>query len=379
MIAPLTPVRLPLQATTVKWSSVCSPDVSGLFTGCLRPSSPLRVFYFVYRSGTCRRPPIRKPGCCKGLVSDRAVRRYGTERHDRGLSAYTAKARPLDPDVVYRGIIMAVSGAIGARGNDFGVGLPKFAQIVATIASEIHRGQLSGQLPTERELCKQFSVSRATLRRALSALAETGQIQPSWGRGWFVVHEAVSEPPNALLSFSELAEGRRLPPSTKIIDLSTRPADLDEADLLRVAPGSRLLLLERLRFLDNVPIVLQRSLLALARMEGLAEALDSVDLTHLSLYRLLQERWGIVAARADYVVQARAASDREAELLDVAPGSPMLHATQLTFDQEGNPFERHWSCYRGDRYRFEASLSRPGRPSIVGSSTLRDVTVPHKY
>ena len=243
---------------------------------------------------------------------------------------------------------------------------PKFMQVAAVLRAQIDQGQLRGRLPTERDLCEHFSVSRVTLRRALSTLAENGQLRASWGRGWYVAREPLSEPPNALLSFSELAEGRGLVPSAKVLNLETRPASLDEADLLCVAPGSRLLVLERLRFMDSVPVVLQRSHFALARVDGLAEALGSVDVTKVSLYRFLEERWGLVPARADYVVEARAASDAEAELLDVAPGSPLLQATQITFDQEGNPFERHWSTYPGDRYRFEASLLRPAHASAPG-------------
>lgn len=189
------------------------------------------------------------------------------------------------------------------------------------------------------------------------------------------MREPLSEPPNALLSFSELAEARGLTPGTKVLGLSTRLVNLDEADLLRVAPGSQLLVLERLRFLDSVPIVLQRSLFALARIDGLLAALSSVDLTRLSLYRFLQERWGIIAARADYIVQACSATDMEAELLKVPLGSPILQATQLTFDQDGYPFERHWSSYPGDRYRFEASLSRPGMLTLLNSTTAPESTI----
>lgn len=246
---------------------------------------------------------------------------------------------------------------------------PKFLQVADVIGSQIDQGQLRGRLPTERELCQHFAVSRVTLRRALSTLAESGQLRASWGRGWYVAREPLSEPPNALLSFSELAEGRGLVPSAKVLNLETRPASLDEADILCVAPGSRLLVLERLRFMDSVPVVLQRSHFALARIDGLAEALRSADLTQLSVYHFLEERWGLVAARADYVVEARAANAAEAELLDVAPGSPLLKATQVTFDQDGNPFEHHWSTYPGDRYRFEASLLRPPHANSPGRGT----------
>lgn len=266
--------------------------------------------------------------------------------------------------------------------------LPKFMQVAEVIAAQIAQGGQKGRLPTERALCQQFAVSRATLRRALSILAQRGLIRPSWGRGWYVDEGApLSEPPNALLSFSELAEERGLMASAKVLNMTTTTANVDEAEILRIAPGSRILVLERIRYLDSVPVVLQRSHLASTRIDGLAEFLSSSDLTTFSLYRLLEEHWGLVATRADYVVEARLADDIEAELLDVAPGSPLLQATQVTLDQHGNPFEHHWSSYPGDRYRFEASLIRPARidqrglahvsggpPAICTSASLRPDT-----
>jgi GntR family transcriptional regulator len=242
--------------------------------------------------------------------------------------------------------------------------------VAGVLAAEVEQGVVSGRLATERAMCERFGVSRVTLRRALATLADAGLVEPSWGRGWYVANKPLSEPPNALLSFTELAERRGLAPSTRVLDVGVRAATLDEAGLLHVAPGSPLVRLERLRFMESVPTVLQCSLLAVARLDGLPALLGSLDLSQ-SLYRLLEDRWGVAAARADYAVEARSATAREADLLQVAVGSPLLCATQVTFDQHDLPFEKHRSAYPYDRYRFEASLTRPS--STTATSRARAV------
>ncbi|WP_249714003.1 GntR family transcriptional regulator [Rhizomonospora bruguierae] len=51
----------------------------------------------------------------------------------------------------------------------------------------------------------------------------------------------------------------------------------------------------------------------------------------------------------------RPATVSEAEDLRIAPGADL--ATQLTFNQANRPIELTVQVYRGDRYRFRASIT----------------------
>ena len=65
---------------------------------------------------------------------------------------------------------------------------------------------------------------------------------------------------------------------------------------------------------------------------------------------------------ADYAVEALPASPEEAGLLDLPAGVPLLVATQRTRDQHGVVFELGRTAYRGDRFRFRATLGAPPPP-----------------
>ena len=93
------------------------------------------------------------------------------------------------------------------------------------------------RLPGERELCRHFDVSRVTVRHALSELRDRGLIEPESARGWFVTSTALGEP-NALTSFSEMARSRGLKPGARILAGQVRPATMDDAEALNIAPGS---------------------------------------------------------------------------------------------------------------------------------------------
>jgi GntR family transcriptional regulator len=231
---------------------------------------------------------------------------------------------------------------------------PLYLTVVKQLAAEIAQGRVApgDRLPGERELCLHFNVSRVTIRRALSELRERGLIEAEGGRGWFVTSVALGEP-NALMSFSEMAKSRGLVPGARVLRSAVRPAILEEAEQLAIAPGADLFDLERLRLLDGVAVAIEQSRLPLQ----VAPDLPAADLARGSLYEALR-RAGVLPSRADYVLQAIPAEPRHAAALDLEAGAPLLMASARSFDQSGRPIELSVNIFRGDRYRFRATLFR---------------------
>ncbi|GHO85135.1 FadR/GntR family transcriptional regulator [Dictyobacter formicarum] len=65
-----------------------------------------------------------------------------------------------------------------------------FEQVAEQIEQRILRGELhSGdRLPTERELCEMFQVSRTAVREAMKTLAQKGLVEMRPGRGTIVIN-----------------------------------------------------------------------------------------------------------------------------------------------------------------------------------------------
>lgn len=229
-------------------------------------------------------------------------------------------------------------------------------QAYRTLLDALNSGTFApdSRLPGERSLAEQLGISRATVRQVLTALADTGMLRASANRGWFVAARSLSEGPNALHSFTESARQRGLTPTSQVLARQVRPATLDEAESLGIAPAAAIVQIERLRAMDGVPIGVDDASLPLARVPGL----DTMDLTDHSLYQVLSERYGITPTRCDYEAQAQAASERAATLLGIAPGAPVLVGFQTTFDQDERAIAVGSTTFRGDAYRFKASMFR---------------------
>jgi GntR family transcriptional regulator len=217
------------------------------------------------------------------------------------------------------------------------------------------RWPAGSRIPSERDLSEELGVSRATVRQALLELADLGLLEPSAQRGWFVRQQRISEGPNLLRSFTETALERGLTPGSLVIEQRVRPATLDEAEVLGLAPAADVVQLDRVRTLDGVPTAVNSTCLPVRHLPGI----DRVDFGHRSLYQVLRDDYGATPTRCDYTVQAQAASAQLATLLGVEPGFPVLAGHEVTFDQQDRPISTGRVTYRGDAYRFKASLFRP--------------------
>ena len=65
-----------------------------------------------------------------------------------------------------------------------------YEQIVRQIEDSIRKGELSegSQLPSERDLAKQFGVSRTAVREAIKSMQESGLVDAFPGRGTFIAN-----------------------------------------------------------------------------------------------------------------------------------------------------------------------------------------------
>lgn len=224
------------------------------------------------------------------------------------------------------------------------------------LLSALTKGQFAvgTRLPGERTLASQLSVSRATLRQVLIALADAGHIQPSPQRGWFVADHQLVHEPNRLRGFTELAHDRGLKATARIVRVGRRLPSLSEAEELGIDETQEVIDLERIRHLDAKPISVEYSCISAARVPGL----ETIDLTNCSLYQVLRERFDVIASRCDYELQAEGASAEVAAMLGVSAGAPVLVGYQSTYDQDERCFDVGKQIYRSDAYRFKASLFR---------------------
>jgi DNA-binding GntR family transcriptional regulator/CubicO group peptidase (beta-lactamase class C family)/GNAT superfamily N-acetyltransferase len=223
---------------------------------------------------------------------------------------------------------------------------------------ELIRQRIPGTaLPTERELCAEYSVSRATVRHVLQGLEAEQRIFRRQGKGTFVARAKIEEP-LGLTSHTEVMRARGIVPGSKLIMVSRIEAGIDVATALRLGPDSEVLRIERLRLADGEPIAIEVLFLNADRFDGITASLGD----NVSFYQLLHSNYGVELDSAEETIEAVVAGTREARLLDCRPGSALLQLSRLTTDTGHRPMEYVQSLYRGDRFRFRQHLERQPVP-----------------
>jgi len=218
-------------------------------------------------------------------------------------------------------------------------------QLLKLISSgELHSGDL---LPSEGELSRVYGVSRMTSRQALQALESQGYASRHKGRGTFVTQPKVEKDIAHLSGFTAEMTARGLKASSRVLAAETVPATAEAAAKLSVEVGKPIFRLERLRFADGVPIAIEEILLPLERYPEIA----GLDFAVVSLYAELRERYDVRLSQADEILEARAATRQESEMLEIAPKSSLLVISRTLWSVDGLPVEVARSAYRGDRYR----------------------------
>jgi GntR family transcriptional regulator len=126
------------------------------------------------------------------------------------------------------------------------------------------------------------------------------------------------------------------------------------AKQMEIPDDEELVQLQRLRYVDKEPVALQTAFVRHRFCPRLVEQ----GLVDGSLYKTLEERYGLRLGRALQTIEAKPADEYEAKMLKVKIGQPVLTLERLTYLPDGQPIEYVRSTYRGDRYRFTVELKR---------------------
>ncbi|MGE5553568.1 MAG: GntR family transcriptional regulator [Betaproteobacteria bacterium] len=216
------------------------------------------------------------------------------------------------------------------------------------------------KIPSERELCDLIKVSRTTVRQAINSLVHEGVLVRVPGKGTFVNQPKLVQPVNRFYSFSDSLKRRNMTSRVQVISLSLQLANKNQQRILNLPPGDSVYELVRLRFGNQEPLLLERTILPAARFPNL----ELRDFEQRRLYDVMGNDYGIRLGVAQEAFEPVLVDSYEAGLLQVPPQSPALLIERVTLDNESRPVEWTKGVFRGDRCRYYVELSVPSDDAI---------------
>ncbi len=226
--------------------------------------------------------------------------------------------------------------------------LPIYIQIHDDIKRKIEENiwKVGDRIPSERELSLHFGVSRMTLRQAIQNLSDEGILERKVGSGTYVANRKVQEKMTGTTSFTEimLSQGRQ--PSSKVTSYFVTSPSSSEIEKLALSEKQLVLRMERIRYADGIPICFELASIP----ETLINQFTKESITN-SFYRILEDE-GFKIGGANQTISATEASEKIAEFLNIKRGDAVLRLRQVSFFDDGRPFEYVRTQYVGSRFEF---------------------------
>ena len=229
--------------------------------------------------------------------------------------------------------------------------VPLYFQVAEQLERAIVDGSLvpGDRIANEVALADQLGLSRPTMRQAIQLLVDKGMLVRKRGVGTQVVHPPIKRTVELTSLYDDLKRTGH-DQRTTVLVREVVPADEVTAAQLKVAEGSPVWQLERLRSVDGEPLALMRNFVPQSITD-----LTAVDFAVTGLYEHFRTQ-AIHLRVAHQTISARRVETSEARLLGCRKGDPVLTMERTSFDDKGRAVEYGTHLYRPDLYAYETTL-----------------------
>ena len=223
-------------------------------------------------------------------------------------------------------------------------------QLKEIIKREIGRGIFTEQIPSERELMEKYSLSRTTVREAISALVREGVLEKIHGKGTFVSFKPIEEWSGRLQSFTETIKLMGMEPSAKVLQHGVIKAPKEVKTKLGL---EEVYYIQRLQLANGKPVAIGNHYFPVEIGKKLIEH----DINTADIYQLL-ESLGIILFEADFVIMSEMPTEEDAKHLDIPTTISVLTTERLTRDLDGNWVEFLKGVIRAEMFAFRMNMTR---------------------
>ncbi|MFC5631612.1 MULTISPECIES: trehalose operon repressor [Streptococcus] len=228
--------------------------------------------------------------------------------------------------------------------------MKKYERIYKELEQDILSGHypVEHYLPTEMELCEQFTASRDTVRKALSLLTKEGLISKSQGRGSQVKkQELINFPVSELSSYQELVALHGMNSKTNVISLNNLIVDKDLRKLTGFPIGAHIFRITRQRVVDSIASVLDIDYLLKPIVPSISR-----EIAEQSIYAYLEKELNLAISYAQKQITIDNARDQDKILLDLGSDKHVVCIRSKVYLADNRQFQFTESRHKLEKFQF---------------------------
>ena len=208
-------------------------------------------------------------------------------------------------------------------------------------------------IPREKDLCRELSVSRITVREAMRMLVHEGKLERVQGKGTFVSSRKLEQRLNKFFSFTRWAQANGIRAESRLLRVETVESGAPIATRLGISPGDRVTRIERLRLGDGEPLSLEEIWVS----ASLCPDLHLKDLARVPLNDILAQDYGIPPVRAIETIEPKVPDRNVKKLLHMHEEELCQMVEYTAYAQDSRIVFYNKELYRGDRIKFSIELN----------------------
>lgn len=232
--------------------------------------------------------------------------------------------------------------------------IPLYCQLMEVIITDIEKNLVrDAQLPSEREFCEKYNLSRSTVRQAFLELEREGYIYKIHGKGTFVSPKKFNQELLKFYSFTNEMKRAGKEPRSEVLSFETIKADKTLSEKMKLPAGTKLYRFSRLRLADQEPMMLETSYVPSERFPGLTKE----DLKQNAMYEVFARRFAVDITHAEEKFQAVPTGEKTAKYLNIQREIPSLKIERFTYEKD-LVIEYTVSMARGDQFVYSIKLDK---------------------
>lgn len=228
-----------------------------------------------------------------------------------------------------------------------------YEQVKRDLKSKIVNGyyQNGDQLPTNMQLCEMYHVSRITVNRALMELEADGCIEKVQGKGCFVRLKEINQNISHFYSFTEELVKMGYVPGSIFVSFKLEKPSEEIANALNLDAEDKVYVITRLRLANEMIVVYDRSAIPMKLFPNF----NKLMLAEGSLYKAMEENYGIRPNHSEENIEAIAINSEDAEKMRLKAGSPVLLIKRVSYYNE-KKVEFNYRLVNSKLFKYHISL-----------------------
>ena len=229
-----------------------------------------------------------------------------------------------------------------------------YSDIVDDLSKEIKNMKKGDQIPSERQLCAIYNVSRTTIRNAINELVNSGLIYQIHGKGSFVTGKTSDQDNlNKYYSFTQRTIANGQTPRSEIIDFRIMHPSYEISQNLKIKETDLAISFTRLRLANEVPMMYEVTYIPYSRFERVTK--DMIE--RKPLYEIFDEKASTKIFNVNERVSVGILPNKIANYLNQKAKDACLKIIRKSYDFDDQVLEYTISLARGDKFYYETSYN----------------------